>query len=64
MIYKIRKMRVERGLQQHKIGHILDLPQSRISDIERGKRRVSLDEAVKIAKYFGVKVDDLIEEKT
>ena len=60
---RIKELREKMNLPQHKVAQILDLPQPRISDIERGKRRVLLEEAAKLAQYFGVKVDDLIANK-
>jgi len=60
MVNRIKEIRESKGITQHKVGVILDIPQSKISDIERGKRRIKLDEAMKVATYFNVKVDDLI----
>lgn len=57
---RIKELREKKGVSQHKVGVILDIPQSKVSDIERGKRRIKLDEAMKVATYFNVKVDDLI----
>lgn len=60
MATRVKEIRQSRGLQQHKLGQVLDLPQSRISDIERGKRKVTLEEGVKLAKFLNVRVEDLI----
>ena len=57
---RIKELREAKGISQHKVGVILDIPQSKVSDIERGKRRIKLDEAVKVATFLNVKVDDLI----
>lgn len=59
---KIQQIRKERGIPQHRLGVILDLPQSAVSDFERGKRRIHLDQAVKIAQFLEVKLDDLVEQ--
>ncbi len=61
---RIKEVRESKGITQHKIGVILDIPQSRVSDIERGKRRIKLDEAVKVALFLNVKVDDLVEKQS
>jgi putative transcriptional regulator len=60
VINRIKELREKRGITQHKVGMILDLPQSKVSDIERGKRNIKLDEAMKVATFFNVKVDDLV----
>jgi len=60
MTNRVRELREAKGISQHKVGVILDIPQSKISDIERGKRKLKLDEAMKIATFLNVKVDDLI----
>lgn len=61
---RIKELRRAKGLSQHKISIIVDLPQPKISDIERGKRRLKLDEAVKIATFLNVKVDDLVAKQS
>ena len=63
MTTKIRELREVKGVSQRKLGRALELPQSRISDIERGKRCVKLDEAVRIADFLNVRVDDLVIRK-
>lgn len=56
----LRNLRKTKNLNQHKIGMILDLPQSRISEIEHGKRKLKYEEALKLAHFFGIKVEDLL----
>lgn len=60
MRVRLQEIRKQHGIAQHKIGQVLDLPQSRISEMERGKRRIHLDEAAIIANFMKVKIDDLI----
>jgi len=64
MVNRIKEIRQSKGVTQHKIGVILDIPQPKVSDIERGKRRLKLDEAVKIATFLNVKVDDLVARQS
>jgi transcriptional regulator with XRE-family HTH domain len=52
----IRDKRIEKGLPQRKIGAMLDVDQSKISDIENGKRRLHFDEAVKLAQFLGINI--------
>jgi len=64
MVNRVRELRESKGITQHKLGVILDVPQSKVSDIERGKRRIKLDEAVKVATFLNVTVDDLIPKQS
>jgi len=57
---RIQEIRRRKGIPQHKLAQVLDMPQPRISEFENEKRRLHLDEAVKIAQYLGVKLDDLV----
>lgn len=58
----IRDKRIEKGLPQRRLGAVLDIDQSKVSDIEHGKRKLSFDEAVKIAKYLEINIIDLIRK--
>lgn len=64
IIPRVKEIREAKGITQNKLSTILDVPQSKISDIERGKRRLIFDEAVKIATFLNVKVDDLISKQS
>ena len=63
MANKLGEIRKRKGIPQHRIGQVLDLPQSRISEMERGIRKIHLDEAAKIARFLEVKIDDLVVEQ-
>jgi len=63
MTTKIKEMRKNKGITQEKLGIVLDLPQQKVSELELGKRKIKLDEAVKIADFLNVKVDDLVIRK-
>jgi putative transcriptional regulator len=60
---KIKELREQAGYSQSYIGSVLSLPQSKVSNIERGRRHVKLEEAVKLADTFKVKLDELIEKR-
>ncbi len=40
------------GVSQNKVGRDLGVPAQRISDIVRGKRSITVDTALRLAKYF------------
>lgn len=41
------------GISQYKLSKDLDVPQTRISEIIKGNRRISADTAVRLSAYFG-----------
>lgn len=41
------------GLSQSRLARDLDIPQSRLSNIIRGKRGMTADTALRLAEYFG-----------
>ena len=59
---KIKELRIEKGLSQQKLGEILGFCNQTISFWENGSREPDLDTLVKIARYFEVCFDDLLEE--
>jgi transcriptional regulator with XRE-family HTH domain len=60
---RIKELRERSGLSQAFIGKVLAIPQSKVSDLEHGRRHVRLDEAVKLADAFKVEINDLIESE-
>lgn len=63
---KLRELRNRKNVTQFELSKVIDLPPSRISEIEHGKRELRITEAVKAAQYLGVSLDDLagINEKS
>lgn len=41
------------GVSQHKLAVSIDVPPRRINEIVHGKRRISADTALRLARYFG-----------
>lgn len=41
------------GISAYKLSKDIDIPQTRISEIIRGNRRISADTALRLSKYFG-----------
>ena len=52
----IKKYRIWKGLSQAKLAEILDISPNFISDLETGKRWLSSDTLVNLAKALGVEV--------
>lgn len=58
---RIKELRKQKGISQLKMAMDLHTSQNTISRYERGEREPGVDELVKIADYFGVSVDYLLE---
>lgn len=56
----IRVMREERKLPLRKVAAMLDIDQSTLSKIERGKRTANRDMAIQASKIFDVDVEELL----
>lgn len=62
MYFKLRKMRNERKYTVKYMADILKISKPFYSQLETGSRRLSYDMAVKIAKIFDCKPDDIFYE--
>lgn len=58
---RLKELRLERGLSQLKLAMDLNTNQNTISRYETGEREPGIRDLIKIADYFGVTVDYLIE---
>lgn len=56
----IRKLREERDLPLRTVSAYLNIDQAILSKIERGQRKASREQVVKLADYFKVKETELI----
>jgi len=56
----IRKLREEKELPLRTVAAYLDIDQAILSRIERGQRKPTRDQVVKLAKYFKVNENDLL----
>ena len=56
---KLKELRHQRNITQFELSKVIDLPPSRISEIEHGKRDLKISEAVKAAQFLGVSLDEL-----
>ena len=59
---KLKELRIDKGLSQQKLGELLGFCNQTISFWESGSREPDLDTLVKIAHFFGVSSDELLED--
>jgi predicted nucleotidyltransferase len=57
---KIRSLREEKGLPLRTVSAYLNIDQAILSKIERGQRKASREQVVKLAAYFKVKKNELL----
>ena len=57
---KLRELRNRKNVTQFELSKIINLPPSRISEIEHGKRDLKITEAVKVVQFLGVSLDELV----
>ena len=60
---RIRKLREIYDCTQDEIGKVLNLPKQSISRIEKGNRKISIEELDKIADYFGTSPIVILKEE-
>lgn len=56
----IRKLRESKELPLRTVSAFLDIDQAILSKIERGQRKATREQVVKLAEYFKVKENDLL----
>lgn len=62
IIEKLRKAREKTGLTQQEVAEKLDKPQSYISKIERGERRIDVVELAELARMYKKRASYFLEE--
>lgn len=62
--FRIKEARKMAGLSQAQVAQMLNLHRPSISEIEAGNRRVSAEEAAKLAEVFDVRLSWLLDEDT
>lgn len=58
---KVRHYRRKKGISQEELGHLTNLHQTYVSDVERGLRNISLENIYEIAIALEVKMSDLLD---
>ena len=61
MYKRIKELRLEKGESQIKVSTILGIEQSYYSKLELGKHEISIKDLIRIAEYFNVSVDYILE---
>ena len=61
LINHLKEFRARIGVNQQEMGNLVDVSRQTISQIERGDYSPSVTLALKIAKVFGAKVEDIFE---
>ncbi len=56
----IRRIREEKGLTQQQIAELISMHRSNYSKVESGQREISVEALNKIAKYFGMTIDQIV----
>lgn len=61
MYKRIKELRIQKGETQTKVSTILGIEQSYYSKIELGKHEISIKDLIRIAEYFNVSIDYIVE---
>lgn len=56
---RIKELRMKRGLDQLKLGQIIGIGRSQVSNIELGRRNINLNQLKILADYFNVSFETL-----
>ena len=56
---KLEEIRNARGIKQDELAKVLEVSRQTISSLENGKYNASLTLAHKIARYFGLMIEDI-----
>jgi transcriptional regulator with XRE-family HTH domain len=56
----LRKLREDKGLPLRTVAAFLDIDQAILSKIERGQRKASREQVIKLAAYFKTNENDLL----
>lgn len=62
MMYpRIKELRIKKGETQTKVSTILGIDQSYYSKMEKGVHEISVKDLIRIAEYFNVSLDYIVE---
>jgi transcriptional regulator with XRE-family HTH domain len=56
----IKAIREDKGLTQQQVAELVNMHRSNYSKVESGERDLSIDAVNKVAKYFGMTIDELV----
>jgi len=60
---RLKDLRSEQGWSQGKLGELLDVSRQTVNAIETGKYDPSLPLAFKIARLFGLSIEEIFEDE-
>ncbi len=62
---RLEELRLERGVRQEELAEALKVSRQTISSLENGRYNPSILLAIRLARYFGMSVEDIffLEEK-
>lgn len=63
IIEKLKKLRKQRGITQEQLAEILDISRSKVSSWETNKRDMTIIDAVNLADYYEISLDNLLNVK-
>lgn len=58
---KLKQLRVKHNLTQQQLGELLGYKNNSICQIENGKRNMSIEKMVELAKLFDISIDELFK---
>lgn len=58
---RVRELRTKKNISQEKFALFIDMDRTYLASIENGKRNISLRNIEKIAKGFGLKLEELFK---
>ena len=56
---RLEELRKERGIRQEELAAILEVSRQTIGSLENGRYNPSIQLAFKIARYFGMSIEDI-----
>lgn len=56
---RVRKLRVQQNMSQEKFALHIEMDRTYLASVESGKRNISLENISKIAKGFGITLEEL-----
>lgn len=59
----IRKIREQKGITQQQLAELVNMHRSNYSKVESGERELSVTALTKVAKHFGMTLDELVNFK-
>lgn len=59
---RVRELRLKLGLSQEKFALLIDMDRTYLASVESGKRNISLENIYKIAKGFGISIEEMFKD--